>query len=106
MTSQETPPTSRFQDHFSSSEKIGLDAVWLAKLAERACAGPRWCSRPRSADCAIYTRYRRALIQDRTREKQRVEKLLEDAQIKLSAVLSNLHGVTGRAIMDALIAGP
>ena len=51
------------------------------------------------------TRYRRALVQDRTREQQRVEKLLEDAQIKISAVLSNLHGVTGRAIMDALIAG-
>ena len=34
-----------------------------------------------------------------------MEKLLEDAQIKISAVLSNLHGVTGRAIMDALIAG-
>ena len=69
-----------------------------------ACAGPRWCSPPRSADCAI-SRYRRALVQDRTREQQRVEKLLEDAQIKISAVLSNLHGVTGRAIMDALIAG-
>jgi transposase len=51
------------------------------------------------------TRYRRALVQDRTREQQRVEKLLEDAQIKISAVLSNLHGVTGRAIMEALIAG-
>jgi transposase len=51
------------------------------------------------------TRYRRALVQDRTREQQRMEKLLEDAQIKISAVLSNLHGVTGRAIMDALIAG-
>jgi transposase len=51
------------------------------------------------------TRYRRALVQDRTREQQRTEKLLEDAQIKVSAVLSNLHGVTGRAIMDALIAG-
>ena len=51
------------------------------------------------------TRYRRALEQDRTREQQRMEKLLEDAQIKVSAVLSNLHGVTGRAIMDALIAG-
>ncbi len=34
-----------------------------------------------------------------------MEKLLEDAQIKVSAVLSNLHGVTGRAIMNALIAG-
>ena len=51
------------------------------------------------------TRYRRALVQDRTREQQRIEKLLEDAQIKISSVLSELHGVTARAMMDALIAG-
>ena len=50
-------------------------------------------------------RYRRALVQDRTREQQRIEKLLEDAQIKISSVLSELHGVTARAMMDALIAG-
>ena len=48
------------------------------------------------------TRYRRALVQDRTREQQRIEKLLEDAQIKISAVLSELHGVTARAMMEAL----
>ena len=51
------------------------------------------------------TRYRRALVADRTRELQRVEKLLEDAQIKISSVLTELHGVSGRAMMDALIAG-
>ena len=44
-------------------------------------------------------------MQDRTREQQRIEKLLEDAQIKISSVLSELHGVTGRAMMEALIAG-
>jgi len=36
---------------------------------------------------------------------QRVEKLLEDAQIKISSVLSDIHGVSGRAMMEALIAG-
>jgi transposase len=41
----------------------------------------------------------------RTREKQRTEKLLESAAIKLSSVVSDLHGVTGRDIMDHLIAG-
>jgi transposase len=44
-------------------------------------------------------------MQDRTREQQRVEKLLAGAQIKISSVLSDLHGVSGRAMMDALIAG-
>jgi hypothetical protein len=51
------------------------------------------------------TRYRRDLIAERTREKQRAEKLLESAALKLSSVISDLHGVTGRDIMDHLIAG-
>src|SRR6185437_15829092 len=51
------------------------------------------------------TRYRRSLIRERTREKQRCEKLLEDAQIKLSSVISDLFGVSGRAMLEALIAG-
>ncbi len=51
------------------------------------------------------TRYRVDLIGARTAEKQRVEKLLEDAQIKLSVVASDIFGVSGRAMMAALIAG-
>jgi transposase len=51
------------------------------------------------------TRYRRTLVRDRTREKQRLEKLLEDAQIKLSTVASNILGVSGRAMLEAMIAG-
>ena len=51
------------------------------------------------------TRYRRTLIRERTREKQRVEKLLEDAQIKLSSVASDIFGVSGRHLLQAMIAG-
>jgi transposase len=51
------------------------------------------------------TRYRRSLIRERTREKQRVEKLLEDAQLKLSSVISDIFGVSGRAMLEALITG-
>ena len=51
------------------------------------------------------TRYRRTLTHERTREKQRAEKLLEDAQIKLSSVISDIFGVSGRAMLAALIAG-
>jgi transposase len=80
-------------------------AVWLAKVAERGMCRPSLVQPPEIRRLRDLTRYRRALVQDRTREQQRMEKLLEDAQIKISAVLSNLHGVTGRAIMDALIAG-
>ena len=53
----------------------------------------------------LRTRYRRDLTEERTREKQRAEKLLESAAIKLSSVVTGLHGVTGRDIMDHLIAG-
>ena len=51
------------------------------------------------------TRYRVDLVCERTAEKNRVEKLLEDAQIKLSVVASDIFGVSGRAMMAALIAG-
>ena len=81
------------------------DAVWLANVAERGMCRPALVQPPEIRRLRDLTRYRRALVQDRTRERQRVEKLLEDAQIKISAVLSDLHGVTGRAMMNALIAG-
>jgi len=81
------------------------DAVWLAKVAERGMCRPSLVHPPDIRRLRDLTRYRRALVQDRTRERQRVEKLLEDAQIKISSVLSDLHGVTGRAMMDALING-
>jgi transposase len=51
------------------------------------------------------TRYRRDLVEVCTAEKQRVEKLLEDARIKLSVVVSDLFGVSGRAMLAALAAG-
>jgi transposase len=51
------------------------------------------------------TRYRSDLVGVRTAEKQRVEKLLEDAQIKLSVVASDIFGVSGREMMAALIGG-
>jgi transposase len=51
------------------------------------------------------TRYRKALIHERTREAQRLHKLLEDTGIKLACVASDILGVSGRAILDALVAG-
>src|SRR4051812_12391785 len=52
-----------------------------------------------------FTRYRIDLVGVRTAEKQRAEKLLEDAGIKLSVVASDIFGVSGREMMAALIAG-
>jgi transposase len=52
-----------------------------------------------------HTRYRRHLTQARTAEKQRVEKLLEDGHLKLSSVISDIHGVSGRDMLDAIAGG-
>jgi transposase len=82
-----------------------LDAVWLAKLTERGMLRPSFVPPPWQRELRDLTRYRRTLVQERTREKQRAEKLLEDTQIKLSSVISDVFGVSGRAMLEALIAG-
>jgi transposase len=82
-----------------------LDAVWLCKLAERQMLRPSFVPPPPIRVLRDLIRYRADLIGVRTAEKQRVEKLLEDAQIKLSVVASDIFGVSGREMMAALIAG-
>jgi len=82
-----------------------LDAVWLCKVAERQMLRPSFVPPPAFRELRDLTRYRADLITTRTSEKQRVEKLLEDAQIKLSVVASDIFGVSGRAMMAALVAG-
>jgi transposase len=82
-----------------------LDAVGLCKVAERQMLRPSFVPPPAVRELRDLTRYRVDLIGERTAEKQRVEKLLEDALIKLSVVVSDLFGVSGRAMMAALIAG-
>jgi transposase len=82
-----------------------LDAVWLAKLAGRGMLRPSFIPPPWQRELRDLCRCRRTLIQERTREKQRAEKLLEDTQIKLSAVISDIFGKSGRAMLEALIAG-
>jgi transposase len=82
-----------------------LDAVWLCKLAERQLLRPSFVPPPVIRQVRQVTRYRADLVAARTAEKQRVEKLLEDAQIKLSVVASDIFGVSGRAMLAALVAG-
>ena len=79
--------------------------MWLAKLAERGMLRPSFVPPPWQRELRDLCRYRRTLIHERTREKQRAEKLLEDTQIKLSAVISDIFGKSGRAMLEALIAG-
>ena len=82
-----------------------LDAVWLCKVAEKQMLRPSFVPPVDIRRLRDLTRYRADLIGVRTAEKNRVEKLLEDACIKLSVVASDIFGVSGRAMMDALING-
>ncbi|MDP4500622.1 IS110 family RNA-guided transposase [Nonomuraea turcica] len=82
-----------------------LDAVWLCKVAERQMIRPSFVPPPQIRQLRDRVRYRCDLVSVRTAEKNRAEKLLEDAQIKLSVVASDIFGVSGRAMMAALIAG-
>ena len=82
-----------------------LDAVWLAKLNERGMLRPSFVPPREIRALRNYTRLRTELVEERSRHKQRLEKLLEDALIKLSSVATDLLGVSARAMIEALIAG-
>lgn len=81
------------------------DAEWLAQLLE--CGLLRGSFVPPKAVARLrdLTRYRTKLIQERTRETQRLQKLLEDAGIKLDSVVSDVVGKSAREMIEALIAG-
>ncbi|WP_425308280.1 IS110 family transposase [Ammonicoccus fulvus] len=82
-----------------------LDAVWLCKVAERQMLRPSFVPPADIRRLRGLTRDRVDLVNARNATKNRVEKLLEEACIKLSVVASDIHGVSGRAMMDAMIAG-
>ena len=82
-----------------------LDSIWLAKLNERGMLRPSFVPPKEIRELRDYTRLRAELVEERSRHKQRVEKLLEDSSIKLSTVATDIFGVSGRAMLEALIAG-
>jgi transposase len=82
-----------------------LDAVWLAKLNERGMLRPSFVPPAEIRELRDYTRLRSDLVAERTRNHNRLEKLLEDALIKVSSVASELLGLSGRSMLEALIAG-
>jgi transposase len=82
-----------------------LDAVWLAKLTEKGLLRPSFVPPPEIRRLRDYTRMREDLTRDRTRYWQRLEKLLEDALIKVSSVASTMITLSTRDMIEALIAG-
>jgi transposase len=82
-----------------------LDAVWLAKLTERGMLRPSFVPPAQIRQLRDYTRLRTDLARERTRHYSRLEKLLEDALIKVSAVASKLDTLSVRDMLEALIGG-
>jgi transposase len=81
------------------------DAGWIAQLLEVGLLRASFVPPPVIRELRDLTRNRKRLTQDHTRESQRVEKVLEDAGIKLASVASQTLSKSGRAMIDALITG-
>jgi transposase len=81
------------------------DAEWLAQLMQHGLLQPSFVPPTPIRDLRDLTRHRTSVLHERTRAVNRIHKILEDANIKLSAVISDLMGVSGRAMLRALVAG-
>lgn len=81
------------------------DAEWIAQLLEHGLLRPSFVPPPQIRRLRLLTRHRDQLLADRTREVIRLELMLEDASIKLSAVVSSLKTVSARAMLAAMIEG-
>ena len=81
------------------------DAEWICQLVEHGLVRASFVPPREIRELRDLTRYRKALIQERTREVQRLDKVLQDAGIKLSSVASDVLGVSGRAMLAGLVEG-
>lgn len=81
------------------------DAEWIAELVRHGLVRSSFIPERDQRDLREVTRYRTALIQDRSRVVNRLQKTLEGGNIKLASVLSDIMGVSGQHILDALLSG-
>ena len=81
------------------------DAQWIAELLQHGLLRPSFIPARPQRELRELTRYRRSLVQERSRVANRIQKLLEGANIKLSSVATDVLGVSGRAMLEALAAG-
>jgi transposase len=81
------------------------DAQWIGELLQHGLLKASYIPEAPQRDLRDLIRYRTSLIQERTRETNRVQKVLEDANVKLASVATNVMGVSGRQMLEAIIAG-
>jgi transposase len=98
-------PASRVKALPGRPKTDKLDSIWLAKITGRGSLAGSFVPPEDIRVLRTHTRYRRHLVQERTAEKSRCEKLPEDACLKLSSVITDVHGVSGREMLTAIIAG-
>ena len=82
-----------------------LDCAWIAQLLEHGLLRASFVPPPPLRDLRDLTRYRQTLLEDRTRQVNRLHKVLQEAGIKLASVASDVLGVSGRAMLQALARG-
>jgi transposase len=82
-----------------------LDAIWIARLLRVGLLKGSFIPEPEIREIRDLVRHRTTLIRDKARAVQRVQKILEDANIKLTSVATDVMGVSSRAIIDYLLAG-
>src|SRR5271170_6692285 len=81
------------------------DATWLADLLAHGLIRASFVPEPATQEMRALLRTRKQLVREQASHVQRIQKTLEDANLKLSSVLSQVMGVRGRAILQALIDG-
>jgi transposase len=80
------------------------DAEWIADLLRHGLLKGSYIPGREQRELRELVRYRRSLIEERSRESNRIQKVLEGANIKLASVATNILGVSGRSIIEAIIA--
>jgi len=81
------------------------DAEWICQLVEHGLVRPSFVPPKPIRELRDLTRYRKAQIDERSREAQRLDKVLQDAGVKLSSVASDILGKSGRDMLEALVQG-
>lgn len=91
--------------HVPGRKTDTIDAAWIARLLAHGLLTASFVPPPPVRELRDLTRYRKALINERTAQVNRIHKVLQDAGIKLTTYATDVMGVSGRAMMRALIAG-
>lgn len=82
-----------------------VDSDWICRLVRFGLVSPSFVPPPEIRELRTLTRYRRVRMEERSREVQRLDKVLQDAGVKLSSVASDILGKSGRDMLEALVAG-